>query len=81
MPPEHPRASEPHHVLNLFAAVPVVAMHRAFRASWFIRAKSATIQPPADVTHQPLTIVAQWGAVFPATVDVDHPGHGFPLTR
>ena len=78
--PEHPRAGEPHHVLDLFESIPLVAMHRAFRAGRLIRAKPATIQPQADVEHQPLTLLAQWGAVFLATVDVDHRGNGFPFT-
>lgn len=80
MLPKHPRAGEPHHVLDLFASIPLVAMHRAFRAGWLIRTESATIQPQADIPHQPLAFVAQWGAVSLAAVDVDHRGDSFHFT-
>jgi hypothetical protein len=81
MLPKHPWAGESHHVLDLFASVPLIAMDWAFRAGWLIRTKPAMIQPQADVPHQALTLSTQRVAVLLATVDVDHGGNRFPLAR
>ena len=57
----------------------LIAMDRAFSAGWLIRTEPAAFQPQADVTHQPLTLVAQRTAVSLTAVDVDHGGNCFPL--
>src|SRR5882724_9888008 len=81
MLPEHTRSGEPHHALNLFAPIPLIAMYRAFCAGWLIGTEPAAFQPQADVTHQPLTLLTQKVAVSPTTIDVDHSGNCFPLAR
>ena len=79
--PEHLRTGITHDDADLFAAVLLIAMDRAFRAGRLVFAKPAAIEADADVLHELTAFVAQRAAVLIPAMDVDHGHHGLPFPR
>lgn len=81
MLPKHSRPSIAHNCLHLFAAIPLVTMHRTIRAGGFFHTEATSVQPHAGVIEQSLTLWTQTAVVMIAAVDADHRFDGLPFAR
>jgi hypothetical protein len=74
--PQHPWTCVSHDDPDLFAAVALVAMYRAFAAGRFFRAKTATVQSQAGIIQQSFGLVAKVFPVMVAAIDANHRFNG-----
>ena len=81
MLPKHFRASTAHHRFDLFAAIPLVTVHRTLGTGRFFLAEATAIQTQVHVVHQPLTFLAQAATVLAVAVNMHHRRDGPPLAR
>ncbi len=79
--PKHPGSGMPHHPLDLFAALALITVDRAFRAGRLVLAKAAPVQADGGIREQSVAFRAKLtraGMAAP-TITADHCRQGFPL--